>query len=159
VKPTVSTPDSLKLSGKEMEVNATDPRFDDTLWCIIEDCCPGKHYLLYNPHTFPGRMGVWCPSKQIGFCVSKSEIQECSLEACYWIKGFLVGNEPDPPTDEEGDCLPEDNPRHKKWRAAIRQFPETGIWVVQDRECEDCGEQLLPTQPGLKCPTCSSSAC
>ena len=131
-----------------------EPVFDENLWFILGDCCPGKHYLLYNPHTFPGRMRAWCPNKQLGFNVSKSEIKECSLEAHYWIQGFLSGNEPDAPRDENGDYLADDDPNYERWRAAIKQFPETGLWVVQDRTCEVCGQELLPTQPGMTCPKC-----
>ena len=95
-------------------------------------------------------------TKRFLYCVSKSAIEDCSVEAAYWTQGFLAGNEPDAPVDEEGDYLPEDHPQYERWRAAIKQFPDTGIWVGGDRPCESCGEQLLPTQPGLICPKCSS---
>ncbi|NEQ28535.1 MAG: hypothetical protein F6K28_58120 [Microcoleus sp. SIO2G3] len=86
--------------------------------------------------------------------MSKSEIEECSLEARYWIQGFLAGNEPDAPVDAEGDYLSDDDPKYERWRAAVKQFPETGLWVVSERTCESCGEDLLPTQPGMRCPKC-----
>jgi hypothetical protein len=133
------------------------PQYDEKLWITVSNCCSSKHYLLSNPHTFPGRISVWCPRQQLAFRVSKSEIETCSLEAEYWIKGFLVGNEPDAPTDEQGDYLPDDDPRMIRWRAALRQFPETGLWVVSERLCEQCGEILLPTQPGMICAKCQSS--
>ena len=105
-----------------------EPDFDEQLWFTMGACCSGKHYLLYNPHTFPGRMGAWCPLKKVRFCVSKSAVEECSLEAYYWIKGFLAGNEPDAPRNDEGDYLPEDHPRYQHWRENIKQFPEAGFW-------------------------------
>ena len=41
----------------------------------------------------------------------------------YWIQGFLSGNEPAYPTDDEGYPLEsEDDPQVKKWRAAIQLF-------------------------------------
>ncbi|BCM89426.1 hypothetical protein IAD21_01272 [Abditibacteriota bacterium] len=83
---------------------------------MVGNCCSGKHYLLYNPHTFPGRMGAWCLLKRVHFCVSKSEIEDCSSEARYWIRGFLTGCEPNAPKDEEGDYLPEDDPSSQRWR-------------------------------------------
>lgn len=132
----------------------TEPIFDENLWFTMGDCCSGRHYLLYNPHTFPGRMGAWCPLKKVRFCVSKSEIEDCSLEARYWIKGFLAGNEPDAPTNDEGDYLPDDAPAFERWREAIKQFPETGIWVRGERNCEKCGSAILPTQLGLECSAC-----
>jgi hypothetical protein len=100
-------------------------------------------------------MEAWCPNKKVDLCASKSEMTDCSIEARYWIQGFLSGNEPDAPVDELGDYLPDDYPKREKWRAAVRQFPETGLWVTQDRKCETCEDELLPTQPGMKCPKCS----
>ncbi len=136
----------------------SESEFDPELWFTMGACCDGRHYLLYNPHTFPGRMGAWCPLKQVSFCVSKSEIHECSQAARYWIKGFLSGNEPDAPMNKKRDYLPDDHPRTQAWRAAIRQFPETGIWVVSERLCKNCKQRLLPTQPGLLCPNCANSS-
>ena len=133
-----------------------EPEFDKKLWFTMGDCCPGKHYLLHNPHTFPGRMGAWCPQKKVTFCVSKSAIETCSIEAQYWVRGFLAGNEPDAPVDEHGDYVADADPQYEMWRAAIKQFPETGIWV-RGRQCEICGVELLPTQPGSKCPKCSAA--
>lgn len=137
----------------------SEPDYDPELWFTMGPCCEGRHYLLYNPHTFPGRMGAWCPQKQTSFCVSKSEIHDCSDAARYWIQGFLRGNEPDAPTDaEDDDYLPEDHPRYQAWRAAILQFPDTGIWMRGDRFCKKCGQILLPTQPGLLCPACADAS-
>lgn len=135
-----------------------EPEFDPSLWFTMGDCCPGKHYLLYNPHTFPGRMGAWCPVKRVQFCVSKSSIEDCSVEASYWIRGFLAGCEPDAPTDEQGDYLPEDNPAYERWREDIKQFPETGLWILGDRECQRCHGQLLPTNPGQLCSECDKNS-
>jgi hypothetical protein len=130
------------------------PSYDKNLWVMVPSCCSGKHYLLSNPHTFPGRMTVWCPLHQGTLYVSKSDFESGSVEAQYWVKGFLIGNEPSPPTTDEGDDLPDDDLRMIRWWAAIRQFPETGIWIRQERHCQSCGELLLPTQPGLKCSRC-----
>ncbi|HEU5379847.1 MAG TPA: hypothetical protein VFV38_30865 [Ktedonobacteraceae bacterium] len=128
--------------------------YDEQLW-FIQEGCDEKHYLQGNPHTFPGRMAAWCPKQQQGFCVSKSEIQECSVAARYWIQGFLSGNEPAYPTDDEGYPLEsEDDPQIKKWRAAIQLFAKTGVWVRQERVCEQCGEELLPSTLGLVCERC-----
>src|SRR4051812_45423141 len=103
------------------------PEFDVRLWFSTGSCCSGPHYLLGNPHTFPGRMTAWCPNRQVTFYVSKSEIEDCSTEASYWIAGFLAGSEPDAPRDQQGDYLPDDDPEYQRWQAAIPQFLETGI--------------------------------
>lgn len=105
-----------------------EPEFDEKLWFTMGDCCSGRHYLLYNPHTFVGRMGAWCPLKKVQFCVSKSEVEECSSEARYWIEGFLKGNEPDAPLDDFGDYVPDEDPRFKRWRENIKQFSLNGHW-------------------------------
>jgi hypothetical protein len=130
------------------------PEFDEALWFTTKGHCNGKHYLLYNAHTFTGRMRAWCPHQQVGFYVSKSEIDTCSLEASYWIKGFLAGNEPDAPRSEDGDYLPDDHPALARWRAAILQFPETGYWNNTDRNCDNCGDLLLPSEPKNLCAKC-----
>ena len=136
----------------------SDPEFDAQLWFTLDGCCADRHYLLHNPHTFPGRMAAWCPLKKVRFNISKSEVRECSDAARYWIKGFLAGNEPDAPVDEDGGYLPGDDPRMEEWRVAIAQFPATGLWIVSDRPCEWCGHPLLPTQPGLLCSQCLSES-
>ena len=129
-------------------------QYDQELW-FTQEWCDEKHFLLGNPHTFPGRMAGWCPKQQLGFCVSRSEMLTCSTATRYWVQGFLSGNEPGLPTNEEGDIIDdEDDPRVKKWRAAIELFATTGIWVVTDRHCEKCGEALLPSQVGMLCKQC-----
>ncbi len=109
------------------------PDFDEQLWFTMGDCCPGKHYLIYNPHTFPGRMGAWCPVKRVSFCVSIAEVEECSSEARYWIEGFLKGNEPDAPMDDYGDYVLDDDPRYEQWRENVKQFSLTGYWKPDEK--------------------------
>lgn len=134
-----------------------EPKLDQKLWFLQKSCCSEKHYLFYNPHTFFGRMGAWCPTHKHSYCVSKHEIDTCSKEATYWIRGFLRGNEPSYPTDNSGDLLPEEDPRIKEWRAAIALFVETGVWAV-GRICNRCGEKLLPSEPvGFTCENCRSA--
>lgn len=85
-----------------------EPALDPVLW-FTTGHCEGRHYLLGNPHTFPGRLSAWCPSMRRGFSVSKSEIAECSNETTYFVKGFLSGQEAGAPSDEAGDLLPPDD--------------------------------------------------
>jgi hypothetical protein len=70
-------------------------KYDEKLWFFHKNCS-GEHFLLGNPHTHPERMYAWCPAKKHCFCVSDSEIEGRSIEAEYWIKGFLSGNESRP---------------------------------------------------------------
>ena len=51
----------------------SDPEFDTQLWFTLDGCCADRHYLLHNPHTFPGRMAAWCPLKKVRFNISKSK--------------------------------------------------------------------------------------
>ena len=130
---------------------------DEKLWFTMRDCCADKHYLIYNPHTSPGRMGAWCPLKKTAFCVSKAEIIEMSPEANYWVKGFLVGNEPDAPLDKDhDDYLPKDHPKYQHWRAEIELFPETGDWNYFRYFCEACGAEASLTQDGIVCDECDT---
>lgn len=141
VKP-VNGPDSLEV--------------DVDLWVLLHGC-PSKHFLLYNPHTFVGRVAVYCESKNRIANISKSEIADTSREAGYWLKGFLAGCEPDCPKTEDGDILPDDDPRVTEWRAAIQAFPQSGLWYSGARQCSSCGTHLLPTTLGECCHECTAS--
>lgn len=141
VKP-VNGPDSLEI--------------DADLWVLLHGC-PGKHYLLYNPHTFVGRVAVYCESKNRIANISRTEIIEASRESRYWLKGFLAGCEPDCPKNEDGDPLPSDDPRVIEWRAAIQEFPQSGLWHSGQRQCSSCGAQMLPTTYGDRCHECPAN--
>jgi hypothetical protein len=129
---------------------------DVDLWVLLHDC-PGKHFLLYNPHTFVGRVAVYCASKNRIANVSKAEISDTSREAGYWLNGFLAGCEPDCPKTDDGDQLPDDDSRVIEWREAIQEFPQTGLWHSGLRPCSNCGVHLLPTTIGEFCNLCGSS--
>ncbi len=49
-------------------------------------------------------------------------------EVRYWIKGFLTGNQPPRPKDQEGDLLPENHPTYKKWESNVAKFLKNGFW-------------------------------
>lgn len=111
-----------------------EPECDENLWFTMGSHCKGKHYLLRNAHTFVGRIDAWCPKKKVIFRIFKSEIDECSVEAKYWVQGFLAGNEPEAPRDEHGNLLEWDDPRHQEWLAAVKSFAETGYFQVSETE-------------------------
>ena len=131
-------------------------QIDANLWVLLHDCS-GKHYLLYNPHTFIGRIAAYCESKNRLTNISKAEIADTSLEAKYWLKGFFAGCEPDCPKTEDGDTLPDDHPHVIEWREAIREFPKTGLWYSGAHQCLSCGAKLLPTTLGEHCRACTAS--
>jgi hypothetical protein len=118
---------------------------DESLW-LRTNHCDGDHFLLGNPHTFPGRLSAWCPSKKQSFCISKSEIAQCSKETSYYLKGFLSGQEPEAPVDDEGDLL-----SMEAWYAATELFQQTGSWNARFRVCSECGARLLPSNPQKTC--------
>jgi hypothetical protein len=91
-----------------------EAKVDPTLWFTMEPSCEGRHFLLYNSHTFPGRFTAWCPMKKRAVNVSKSDVRDCSQEAKYWLKGFLSGAEPDPPRSEGGTYLDHDSPEFQR---------------------------------------------
>jgi hypothetical protein len=133
---------------------------DPDLWFDSVRC--GRHYLVEgNPHTFRGRMWAYCVEKEIYTRVSKNEIQRCSREAEYFVRGYLSGNEPDPPLMEDKDLLDENDSRMNRWRQAVELFRETGNWIEAQRSpCSLCGAELLPSestpndgQPCSQCPT------
>ena len=89
--------------------------------------CTGRHYLLGNPHTFPGRMFAWCPKKKRSLFVSKSEMESVSKAAAYWIEGFLNGSEPKPPISEDGTPDYVSN-EFTDWQRKTALFRESGAW-------------------------------
>lgn len=128
---------------------------DEKLWFILKDSeCKGKHYIIGNPHTFHGRISGYCIEKKQEFAFSISEIESMSLESEYWIKGYLFGNEPKPPTDEEGDDLPFESEEMKHWWNSIKFFHQTGNWYSGERNCEICGKKLLNAWVGFECEKC-----
>ena len=138
-------------------VNYAEPlEIDDALFVHLHDC-PGKHFLLANPHTFVGRISVYCESRNRTTNISLGEISSMQPESRYWLRGYFAGAEPDAPRNESGDYLPYDDPRMMEWRAAIAEFPETGLWYSGDRWCESCESKLLPTALGPRCHSCVDS--
>ncbi len=132
-------------------------QYDEDLW-FFHKGCTGKHFLLGNPHTFSGRMSAWCPVNQRSFAVSKSEIEEQSEPSKYWIQGFLHGNQPEPPVNEEGDVEVE-SMAFQKWAAASVLFTETGYWWSgEPRHCATCRQELLAAEPAEICSNCRDKA-
>jgi hypothetical protein len=68
------------------------PEPDQYLW--FEASCGGRDLLTGNGGTFPGRMSAWCPDKRVSYNVSFSEMGEMSLQARYYVAGFLAGSQP-----------------------------------------------------------------
>jgi|SRR5581483_7967280 len=136
------------------------PEFDAELWFTTAHC-PEHHFLLeHNPFTFPGRMRAWCPAQNAAYNVSKSELVTCSDATRYWVRGYLAGATPEPPRDAEGDWLPSEHPATQRWQAAADLFQKTGVWITAGtpRHCSECGDELLPSQPGFVCGACLAGA-
>lgn len=120
---------------------------DLRLW--FEALCGGRDLLLHGQgHTFHGRMSAWCPDKAVAYNVSLTEMGEMSLESRYFVLGFLSGNEPDPPEDDEGNA---DEADMVAWRSATRRFRESGSWHGRWGTCEECGCVLLPDSSSDRC--------
>ena len=133
----------------------TPPDYDPKLWFTMAPHCEGKHYLLYTPHTFVGRIGAWCPTKGEVFNVSKAEMDSSSEEAKIWLKGYLAGCEPEAPRTELGTPLECEAPRHQFWLKSVELFAATGSWYSGDRNGEGCKEPLLPSILGTHCQECA----
>jgi len=82
-----------------------------------------------------------CPHDRVGYNVSLREMGNMSEQARYFIKGFLSGTEPEPPTDVDGNTTPEDL---QAWRSATARFRRTGTWYGRWGTCDECGCVLLP---------------
>lgn len=105
-------------------------KLDENLWFFHKDC-KGEHYLIGNPHTFPGRILAWCPIKECSFYISSSEIEDRSMQSDYWIKGYLIGNQPAPPTNEEG-MTDFESEKYMNWKRKIEIFKSNGVWEMEE---------------------------
>lgn len=100
---------------------------DPELWILTYKHPSHREYLVGNSHTFPGRMSAYCPEENRGFSVSKFEIERCSAYSRRWIDGFLHGNTPPAPDDD--DVTPREwESRFARWRELAATFHETGQW-------------------------------
>lgn len=76
-------------------------------------------------NTSPGRIPMWCPSRQVSFRMSLSELPEdASPELRYWVAGFVAGSTPDPPDPDE---MTEDDLR--AWDARVEAYRSSGTWL------------------------------
>jgi hypothetical protein len=114
---------------RKMKVAA--PEFDRALW-FEHLGCHGRHFLLGNAHTVPGRLLAWCPRDERSLFVSRADIGRMSRAARYWIEGFLHGNEPEPPAGRDG---PPDftSSAYRRWQADAAAFRTSGTWPTRRR--------------------------
>jgi hypothetical protein len=106
--------------------SAAPPALDPALW-FMHLGCAGRHYLLGNPHTVPGRMWAWCPRERCTHFVSRADIGSMSRAAAWWVEGYLHGNEPAPPAGPDG---PPDfgSPAYRRWKGKVARFRRSGRW-------------------------------
>jgi hypothetical protein len=109
---------------------------DPELWFWSEQC-GGRDYLV-DGHwlTHPGRMAVFCPhdTDHPAYRISKSELPADLPDATRWfVKGFLAGNLPDPPDDED-----DSSPTMQAWSRAAQRFADEGSWRI-DVDAEGTG--------------------
>ena len=103
-------------------------QYDENLW-FEHLGCEGKHYLIGNPHLVPGRMWAYCPKENRTIFISKADMGEMSQESEYWVKGFLAGNQPEPPRDEKNDYEVDfEGPEYQTWLKKIEFFEQNGYW-------------------------------
>ena len=124
---------------------SSKPKYDPKLWFTMEPSCKGKHYLLWASHTFPGRFTAWCVHKKRTANCSLSDVNRSSKEAAYWLIGFLAGNTPEPPREESGNFVRVEDPRFQFWERAASLFQVTGYWNSDERKCERCRGDILPS--------------
>jgi hypothetical protein len=72
----------------------------------------------------------------------------------YWVKGYLSGNEPSPPVDEEDFVLPITHEDYLHWKESIELFHKTGYWYYGDRQCDICDKRLLNSWDEFECKNC-----
>jgi hypothetical protein len=98
---------------------------DEALWFPCVDH-PGARDLLVPAIANPvlGRLPAWCPTREVRFRVSPSELPDDLPEATrYWVRGFLAGQLPelDDAADAEDLSLRRDQ---------VDAFLTTGRWPL-----------------------------
>jgi hypothetical protein len=127
---------SLPLRWERIPDHSDEPTIDERLW--FEADCGGRDFLLGKAGwTFRGRMSAWCPKKKVSYRVSLSEMGTMSDETRYFVRGFLAGNAPNWPKNDDPDDF-------NAWLAATSRFQETGYWYGRWGTCATCGCVLLP---------------
>ena len=106
---------------------ATPPELNPDLWFTMPEDCEGRHFILGNAHTFPGRALGWCPSTERSFFFNAARVGDASPEARAWLDGFLWGSQPPPPRDADGDVA-FGSPAYHRWEERTREFRRTGVW-------------------------------
>ena len=106
---------------------STPPELDPDLWFTMPGHCEGRHYVLGNAHTFPGRALGWCASRERSFFFNAAQVDEASPAARAWLDGFLWGSQPPPPRGADGD-VDFGSPAYTRWEEQTREFRRTGIW-------------------------------
>lgn len=132
-----------------------EEEIDEELW-FFHKGCEGNHFLVDNPHTFPGRILAWCVKNERSFFVSVSEIEKMSEAAKYWLKGFLKGAQPGPPKNIHGD-VDFESTAYSKWQKSVQLFSKTGYWSDEDRKCKICETVILFSDPNNACESCKSN--
>ena len=138
---------AVPVQWEQTEIRDATEFLDEELW--FDAPCGGRDFLLPGgPHTFPGRMAAWCPAKRVTYRVSLVEMGAMSTAAVYFVRGFLSGNEPEPPEDEDGAMTEADR---RAWIAATERFRARGSWVGGFSTCTTCGCVVIPGGGGDRC--------
>lgn len=99
------------------------PDYVDASVSFEMEGCPGRSFLIGNPHTHPRRMGAYSAVERRSFAVSLEEMTNVSPPARAWISGFLSGSEPGPPEFRGAEFA---EAVENAWRAAALQFALNG---------------------------------
>lgn len=127
----LSHADPPLLNDRNAEVAAVElpDGIDPELWFWSEQC-GGRDY-LHDAHwlTHPGRMAVYCPHDpdRNGYRISKGELpDDIPAASRYWMAGFLAGNLPNIPFDDDPST-----PTMQEWEQAAQIFATEGYWHVE----------------------------
>jgi len=110
-------------------------KFDKDLW--YEEQCQHdevwhKHYIVGNAHTFPGRVHVYCTAQKEYTVESLCGMDRISPKAKIWMQGFLHGNQPSWPADEEGDQLDWEHPETVDFVQRLKRYYKHGVFRSKD---------------------------
>lgn len=119
--------DANDVRSGETPEDGLPPEVDPRRWVVTRLCRSHRDYLIGNPHTFLGRMAVWCPDGAHELAISKSDIIDMSAPASDWVDGYLSGSEPALP-DDDGLTSDEWDRAVARYDEKARRFRDEGRW-------------------------------
>jgi len=141
-----------------MTESAVSRALDGQLW--VWNSKRGRGLIAGRGSRHPGSFLVLWGHATDAISARLTEIEGCSEESSYWLRGMLAGTDLPPwfgpffdsthivDVSDSGWSIEEDS-RYELWRKAVARFEKTGVWrYPSDLKCKICGRSFFPQDIG-----------